>query len=777
MYEKNIIKESLQELQRKCLQFTLYSPDGIHELSSYNYQEWLDTQSIKQIENLLKCQNITNITSQDNLKTNSFILYTDTVNDSTIPNITITFPTFPLNILYDIKDIISNNIKPYISVNNIPELIDNDTIFVYNNNINPCTNINDSIYNMSLDMYRICINNKTTSSNNMPQIPLQIYPTQQQLYILYECMHQPLLTSYTLYQKQLLYTFRYNLLYNPYALTKFLRCIDWNNDEQILEATTILRIWEPIDPKESLQLLTKNYTNIHIRSYAIQQLYKIDDDNLRLYLLMLVQSLQYEISFKEKPCEIFLFNRSCNNFILCTYLYWYLYVEIMDTARSLYYEGVLQRFLFMLKKNNDIYYNLLLQQKKFVHNISSLCITLNTTSYKVEKKREKLRELLIDKQSNFHHLIDSKKKPTSIPLQPNIFVTYLNPINCNVFKSAMSPLLLSFCKVSYSLSKSFLSSSVLSSIENGNSNIDDFVSINDDNISLKNDIDIENTTTTTTTILNNNDDTIRDSNTITTDSNYRIIYKQGDDLRQDQLVVQLFAIMDKHLQEYNINLKLTIYDVLATDIKGGFVEFIENSRTLLEIQNDRSINGSICSYLEKYNPTESLLNEALRTYSLSCAGYCVQTYLLGVGDRHLENIMLQQDGHLFHIDFGWCFGYNPKPLSPPIRLTKEMVEAMGGIQSLNYHRFCNACCDAFLVLRKAATLILSQLYLMIDSSIPHIVKEKRNEEILQGIQDRFCLHLNDDEARAYFLRLLDDALSAVFPMFTDIIHSFASNFK
>ena len=68
----------------------------------------------------------------------------------------------------------------------------------------------------------------------------------------------------------------------------------------------------------------------------------------------------------------------------------------------------------------------------------------------------------------------------------------------------------------------------------------------------------------------------------------------------------------------------------------------------------------------------------MNNYIMSSAGYCVLTYFLGIGDRHLENLLINKEGKMFHIDFGFILGEDPKPYPPPFKLCKEMVEGMGG---------------------------------------------------------------------------------------------------
>lgn len=75
---------------------------------------------------------------------------------------------------------------------------------------------------------------------------------------------------------------------------------------------------------------------------------------------------------------------------------------------------------------------------------------------------------------------------------------------------------------------------------------------------------------------------------------------------------------------------------------------------------------------------------------------------------------------MFHVDFGFILGRDPKPFPPPMKLCKEMVEAMGGANSIHYQRFKSYCYIAFNILRKSANLILNLFALMVYANIPDI---------------------------------------------------------
>jgi phosphatidylinositol 3-kinase len=182
--------------------------------------------------------------------------------------------------------------------------------------------------------------------------------------------------------------------------------------------------------------------------------------------------------------------------------------------------------------------------------------------------------------------------------------------------------------------------------------------------------------------------------------------------------------------------------------------------------------SDIMAFFRAHHPREGaeygIDPDTMDTYVKSAAGYCVITYLLGIGDRHLDNIMLRKDGHLFHLDFGYIFGRDPKPLPPPMRLTKEMIDGMGGPESNNYNRFKGYCCQAYNILRKSANLVLCLLNLMRDAGIEALAEAP--DLVIAKLQEKFRLDIDDEAADQVFLKLVDESVAAMFPAFFEVVH-------
>ena len=79
----------------------------------------------------------------------------------------------------------------------------------------------------------------------------------------------------------------------------------------------------------------------------------------------------------------------------------------------------------------------------------------------------------------------------------------------------------------------------------------------------------------------------------------RVMYK-SEDLRQDQLVVQMITLIDRIWKSVNLDLRLTPYRVLATGPDDGLVEFIENTTTLTDVLKDFNQDVSLQLYMVLY---------------------------------------------------------------------------------------------------------------------------------------------------------------------------------
>ncbi|XP_010357092.1 phosphatidylinositol 3-kinase catalytic subunit type 3 isoform X1 [Rhinopithecus roxellana] len=582
-------------------------------------------------------------------------------------------------------------------------------------------------------------------------------------------------TKQLTYEEQdLVWKFRYYLTNQEKALTKFLKCVNWDLPQEAKQALELLGKWKPMDVEDSLELLSSHYTNPTVRRYAVARLRQADDEDLLMYLLQLVQALKYEnfddikngleptkkdsqSSVSENlsnsginPAEIdssqiitsplppvsspppasktkevpdgenleqdlctFLISRACKNSTLANYLYWYVIVECED-------QDTQQRD----PKTHEMYLNVM---RRF-----SQALLKGDKSVRVMRSLLAAQQTFVDR---LVHLMKAVQRESGNRKKKNERLQALLGDNekMNLSDVELIPLPLEpqvkirgIIPETATLFKSALMPAQL------------FFKTEDG-------------------------------------GKYPVIFKHGDDLRQDQLILQIISLMDKLLRKENLDLKLTPYKVLATSTKHGFMQFIQS----VPVAEVLDTEGSIQNFFRKYAPSENGPNgisaEVMDTYVKSCAGYCVITYILGVGDRHLDNLLLTKTGKLFHIDFGYILGRDPKPLPPPMKLNKEMVEGMGGTQSEQYQEFRKQCYTAFLHLRRYSNLILNLFSLMVDANIPDIALEP--DKTVKKVQDKFRLDLSDEEAVHYMQSLIDESVHALFAAVVEQIHKFAQYWR
>jgi len=210
-------------------------------------------------------------------------------------------------------------------------------------------------------------------------------------------------------------------------------------------------------------------------------------------------------------------------------------------------------------------------------------------------------------------------------------------------------------------------------------------------------------------------------------ANKYVILKSGDDLRQDMLTLQMIRLMDKLWKADNLDLRLNPYGCISTGFDQGMIEIVLGSDTIANIT--KKYGGAtaafrvapIADWLQKQNggADSEQYTAAVDNFVHSCAGYCVATYVLGIGDRHNDNVMITTEGKLFHIDFGHFLGNYKKKFGfkrerAPFVFTPDFAYVMGGKDSKDFNRFVELFCKSYNILRRHANLFINFCYDVID---------------------------------------------------------------
>jgi len=258
---------------------------------------------------------------------------------------------------------------------------------------------------------------------------------------------------------------------------------------------------------------------------------------------------------------------------------------------------------------------------------------------------------------------------------------------------------------------------------------------------------------------------------------FHLIFKEGDDLRQDCLTLQMIRLMDKIWKEEGLDLEMSPYRTLCVGATTGLIEVVRNAATTAEIAKFAGgataafKQSPIADWLRQYNKSDALYSKCCRLFAMSCAGYCVATYVLGICDRHNDNIMVQTSGKFLHIDFGhflghkktWL-GFNREPAA--FVFTPDFAYVMGGKGAPLFEEFVTTACKAFCIVRKHSSTFINLFGLMLSTGIP----ELQSLSDIDYLRDAFALELTEAEATAKFRELIFTSLTTWTTRVNNAVH-------
>ncbi|CAO3637256.1 unnamed protein product [Cunninghamella echinulata] len=234
------------------------------------------------------------------------------------------------------------------------------------------------------------------------------------------------------------------------------------------------------------------------------------------------------------------------------------------------------------------------------------------------------------------------------------------------------------------------------------------------------------------------------------------IFKVGDDCRQDVLALQLIAVFKNIFTSVGLDLYVFPYRVVATAPGRGNIDVIPNSISRDQLGREK-VNSLFDYFVAKYGSPDSIAFQNARTnFVQSVAAYSLISYLLQFKDRHNGNIMLDDDGHIIHIDFGFIFDIAPGGItfeSSPFKLTTEMIQVMGGgSQEQAFKQFSELMVKSYLACRPYTEYILQLVTLMLESGLPCF-----KGETIKRMRSRFQVDKTERQASDFIMMRIKDS--------------------
>ena len=245
---------------------------------------------------------------------------------------------------------------------------------------------------------------------------------------------------------------------------------------------------------------------------------------------------------------------------------------------------------------------------------------------------------------------------------------------------------------------------------------------------------------------------------------FRCIIKTHEDLRQEQFATQLINEFYQIYQLEHTGLWLNTYEIISTGNDSGLVEMVNDSLSLdaLKQKLDRiSLSDFYLHYFGNGNSNSNLYKLAMKNYVSSLAGYSLVCYFLQIKDRHNGNILIDNYGHLVHIDFGFLLSNAPgkgiKFETAPFKLNKDMVDCLGGVKGKYFEEFKKLLRKGFTAINKHRHKIIILVEMMWCGHGKNLDCFEKGQEAINELKAR--LNPKDNIKKNEINRIVDDLIN------------------
>ena len=232
---------------------------------------------------------------------------------------------------------------------------------------------------------------------------------------------------------------------------------------------------------------------------------------------------------------------------------------------------------------------------------------------------------------------------------------------------------------------------------------------------------------------------------------YRVkcfIAKANDDLIQEMFALQLIKKFEEIFKKLNIFVKS--YEVIITSESSGLIEFLNNSSSIDGILKNIPKEWDLNKFFRTFFKGKQF-NRAQTAFADSLAGFCLLSYYLDIKDRHNGNIMIDNKGHIMHIDFGFLLGTSPKNLGferAQFKLVKSYVDILDGLEGKMFKYFKSQFVKGLIESKRYYEIISTIIKIMSHSNLACLAGQNV-DDIINNFHKKFLFGYSKEQVEKY----------------------------